>query len=58
MFHQVIVGNNEANNSINNNGNSEDNNKKKNELTNSEKKDLKEYLTSVYEVNEDNITIT
>ena len=57
MFHQVIVGNNEANNSINNNDNSEDN-KKKNELTNSEKKDLKEYLTSVYEVNEDNITIT
>lgn len=57
MFHQVIVGNNEANNSINNDGNSEDN-KKKNELTNSEKKDLKEYLTSVYEVNEDNITIT
>lgn len=57
MFHQVIVGNNEANNSINNDGNSEDN-KKKNELTNSEKKDLKEYLTSVYEINEDNITIT
>lgn len=57
MFHQII-GNNEVNNSINNNDNADDSNKKKNELTNSEKKELKEYLTSVYEVNEDNITIT
>ena len=54
MFHQII-GNNEVNNSINNNDNADDSNKKKNELTNSEKKELKEYLTSVYEVNEDNI---
>lgn len=29
-----------------------------NDLSNSEKKKLKEYLSSVYEVNEDNITIT
>lgn len=37
--------------------NVEDNDSKKNKLSYSEKKDLKEYLSSVYEVNEKNITI-
>lgn len=50
-------GNEENSNSLNNTTNTSSSNEKNN-LNNSEISDLKEYLSSVYEVNEDNITIT
>ena len=49
--------NEENSNSLNNTINTSSSNEKNN-LNNSEISDLKEYLSSVYEVNEDNITIT
>lgn len=49
--------NNESSNSLNNNSANNSSNENNN-LNNSEISDLKEYLSSVYEVNEDNITIT
>lgn len=50
-------GNEENSNSLNNTTNTSSSNEKNN-LNNSEISDLKEYLSSVYEVNEENITIT
>ena len=49
-------GNEENSNSLNNTTNTSSSNEKNN-LNNSEISDLKEYLSSVYEVNEDNINI-